>query len=212
MVFSKGIRHYGRSADRGRHHRQYRREHAPCAAGQSGRLESVFYSRGVLTAAIAIFFHVVVRDRPYPNQGLSGEVTGASRRTGVIVELKTLFFNRDYWLISCGTFFRYGTLMAIQGLWAGPYLMQCFMLSPVQAGNIITGTIIGYVAGSSGGGWLSDRVLGSRKYVVILGMTGLVATTMCLTWSLGQKTPFFRRSPFSRWVFSPGSATLFMHT
>jgi len=155
-----------------------------------------FIAVGVLTAAMAIFFHVVVRDRPYPAQGLSGEVTGASRRTNLIVELKTLFFNRDYWLISCGTFFRYGTLMAIQGLWAGPYLMQCFKLSPVQAGNIITGTIIGYVAGSSGGGWLSDRVLGSRKYVAILGLAGMAATTMCLTWSLGQQNPIFQALTF----------------
>ena len=86
--------------------------------------------------------------------------------------------------------------MAIQGLWAGPYLMQCFMLSTVQAGNIITGTIIGYVAGCSGGGWLSDRVLDSRKYVVILGLAGMTATSMCLTWSLGQKDPIFQALTF----------------
>jgi nitrate/nitrite transporter NarK len=155
-----------------------------------------FIAAGVLTAALAIFFHVEVRERHYPTEGLSGEVTGTSRRTSVIAELKTLFLNRDYWLISCGTFFRYGTMMAIQGLWAGPYLMQCFKLSPVQAGNIITGTIIGYVAGCSGGGWLSDRVLGSRKYVVILGLAGMTATSMCLTWSLGQKNPLFQALTF----------------
>jgi len=155
-----------------------------------------FVAIGVLTAAMAILFYVVVRERPYPTEGPSGDVRGTSRRTSVIASLKTLFFNRDYWLISCGTFFRYGTLMAIQGLWAGPYLMQCFKLSPVQAGNIITGTIIGYVAGCSGGGWLSDRVLCSRKYVVILGMAGMAATTMCLTWSLGQKNPVFQALTF----------------
>ncbi len=155
-----------------------------------------FIAVGVLTAALAIFFHVGVSERHYPTEGLSGEVAGASRKTSVISELKTLFSSRDYWLISCGTFFRYGTMMAIQGLWAGPYLMQCFRLSPVQAGNIITGTIIGYVAGCSGGGWLSDRVLGSRKYVVILGLAGMTATSMCLTWSLGQKDPFFQALTF----------------
>jgi nitrate/nitrite transporter NarK len=151
-----------------------------------------FVAIGVLTAALAIFFHVLVRERPCPAEGLCHEVSGASRRISVIAALKTLFFNRDYWLISCGTFFRYGTMMAIQAMWAGPYLMQCFHLSPVQAGNIITGTIIGYVAGCPGGGWLSDRVLGSRKYVVILGLAGMAATTMCLTWSLGQKNPVFQ--------------------
>jgi nitrate/nitrite transporter NarK len=154
-----------------------------------------FIALGVLTAALAIFFHMVVRERPCPAEGLFGEVAGTSQRTSLIASLKTLFFNRDYWLISCGTFFRYGTMMAIQGLWAGPYLMQCFTLSPVQAGNILTGSTIGYVAGCSGGGWMSDRI-GSRKYVVILGLAGMTATSMCLTWSLGQKYPIFQALTF----------------
>lgn len=156
---------------------------------------SSFVCFGVFTTALALLFYVVVSDGP-DDECFAAEVRLNQQTMSLAGRLKTLFLNRDYWLISCGSFFRYGTLMAIQGLWAGPYLMQCFSFSSVQAGNIISLTTIGYVSGCSGGGWLSDRVLRSRKYVVILGLCGLALTNLCLTRSLGQHNPVLQALTF----------------
>jgi MFS family permease len=63
---------------------------------------------------------------------------------------------------------------------------------------------IGYAAGCSGGGWLSDRVFHSRKYVVILGLAGMSATIACLSWSIGQKNAIFQVFTFFSLGLFPG--------
>jgi nitrate/nitrite transporter NarK len=166
-----------------------------------------FISIGILTAAVATVFYAVIRDEPNPAvQGIKNPQTKLS------ANIKYLLTNRDYWLISCGAFFRYGTLMAIQGLWAGPYLMGCFNLSPVQAGNIIMLTTIGYVVGCSGGGWLSDRVLFTRKYVVIIGLAGMALADLSLTNTWCQNNMFLRAwTFFSLGLFSGFGNVMYAH-
>ncbi|MFZ2448740.1 MAG: MFS transporter [Syntrophobacteraceae bacterium] len=155
---------------------------------------------GILTALLAIFFHIVIQDSPHPEALSSAKCSGRPKNCGI----GALFSSRDYWLISCGTFFRYGTLMAIQGLWAGPYLIEYLKLSPVQAGNLIMLTTVGYVAGCSGGGWLSDRVLASRKYVAVMGLAGMAAVNLCLTMAWGQSDVFMRGCTFFFLGLFPG--------
>jgi sugar phosphate permease len=66
-------------------------------------------------------------------------------------------------------FFRSGTIIGLQGLWLGPYLMEIKGYSSIQTGNFLILLSIGYIAGSSVSGRLSDRVLHSRKKVVLWG-------------------------------------------
>lgn len=164
---------------------------------------SSFIAIGIATAVLAILFFLTIRDDPYTEtDGKSS--SGNSPTIDVSASLKLLLLNRDYWLISFGTFFRYGTLMAIQGLWAGPYLMECFRLSPVQAGNLLVLTTLGYVGGCSIGGWLSDRILGSPKYVTVLGLIGMAATELCFVYSWGQNDSMFRAGIFFSLGFFSG--------
>jgi nitrate/nitrite transporter NarK len=164
-----------------------------------------FIAIGICTAGLGIFFCAKVQDAPYQADASAAR---SPRDRGTADRLKILFLSSDYWLISCGTFFRYGTLMAIQGLWAGPYLMECFGLTPVQAGNIIMLTTIGYVVGGSGGGWLSDRVLHSRKYVVILGIGGMAVVALMLTYGWGQCDVLLRACTFLFLGFFSGCANV----
>lgn len=152
------------------------------------------------TAFMACVFYFIVRDDPRGN--LPG-LTPAPRIPGS-GRVRRLLLNRDYWLISCATFFRYGTLMSIQGLWAGPYLLQYLKLSPVQAGNLLMLITIGYVFGCSVGGWLSDKVIKSRKYVVIMGLLGMVIVDLCLTMSWGQSGTISRAIVFFALGVFPG--------
>jgi sugar phosphate permease len=85
-----------------------------------------------------------------------------------------------------GTFVRYGVFVAIQGLWAGPYLMEGLGLSPVAAGNFILLVNIGYLVGSPLSGWLSDRVIGSPKRVVLLGIGVKLAALFALSMGWGE--------------------------
>lgn len=125
---------------------------------------------GALTGALTLVFWALVRERPQGDPQETERRQGASSTWGQVGCLLGL---REYWLISLATFFRYGTFVAIQGLWAGPYLIQVLGLAPVTAGNILVLLNLGLILGSPVGGILSDRVLGSRKKVVIIGLAAM---------------------------------------
>ena len=126
-------------------------------------------------------FYLCVRDRPphgYQSQagpGLPELVHG----------LRILFGSRDYWIISVGTFCRYGIFAAIQTLWAGPYLMQGIGLSPMRAGNIILALNLAFILAGPLWGGLSDR-LQRRKGVILIGLLGMGSTLLTLTLQTGQ--------------------------
>jgi sugar phosphate permease len=92
----------------------------------------------------------------------------------------TLLGSRDYWLISVGAFCRYGTFAAIQALWVGPWLVDVVALGPVAAANLILVMNVALVAGAPLGGWLSDRVLASRKRLALIGLGSLAAAELAL--------------------------------
>ncbi|MCF8042810.1 MAG: MFS transporter [Desulfarculaceae bacterium] len=115
----------------------------------------------VLNALVISVFYWVVRNTP-PGVELP-RVAQESPLKG----LGQLFRRRYYWIIGVGTFFRYGCLMALQGLWAGPYLMNGLGLSQIQAGNILLFVTIGYMIGLPFWGRVSDEVLRTRKWVVL---------------------------------------------
>lgn len=163
---------------------------------------------GLATAGIALFFYCVIRDRPHT----PAKTAGSPRTIGMQAGLRALLLNRDYWLISCGTFFRYGTVMAIQALWAGPYLMQGFGLSPVDAGNIIILTTAGYIVGSWASGWFSDRIMSSPKYVAIMALAGMAITDISFVFSWGRySTAILAVSFFSLGLFSGAGNVMYAH-
>jgi len=78
---------------------------------------------------ILILF-LMVRDRPPPGADASGELRAELKMNDILMGMKLLLTKKDYWIISCGTFFRYGVFAAVQTLWAGPYLINAMGLSP----------------------------------------------------------------------------------
>jgi nitrate/nitrite transporter NarK len=116
------------------------------------------------TAALAVAFFALVRER-------APEASSAAQPpVPVAAMLRDLLSRSDYWIISFGAFCRYGAFVSIQALWAGPYLVEVVGLSPVGAANALLLLNLGFVAGAPLGGWLSDRVLGSRKKLVLVAL------------------------------------------
>ena len=126
---------------------------------------------GIATILICALVFKVVRDRPEsPEEGWISESKSKEEHIPILLSLRMIFGSLVFWQISMVNFFRYGTFVAIQGLWAGPYLMDALGYSPIQAGNILLMMSLGGIIGGPLGGRLSDRVLRSRKKVVIWGM------------------------------------------
>jgi MFS family permease len=136
-----------------------------------------FLSVALINLLLIILFSQTVRDAaevPSTNQA-------ASRRLKETLSgIWELFTIRDYWIISLSTFCRYGIYAAIQGLYAGPYLLFAMGLPPLAVGNIILGMNLGFVCGGPLFGWISDRKLRSRKRVIIPGLLGFGAVLAVL--------------------------------
>lgn len=135
-----------------------------------------FWWIAAATAGLTSLFWIVVRDSPSPApREESREV-----RPPPIQMLGRLLTSRDYWLISAGAFCRYGAYLAIQGLWAGPYLTQAVGLSDSGAAAMLLLLNLSFVAGAPAGGWLSDRVLRSRRSVALASLTGTALALLAL--------------------------------
>jgi MFS family permease len=118
----------------------------------------------------------LVKDRPQAKSAAAG----SSRAGSPFKNLGILIRSKDYWIISAGTFVRYGTHAALQTLWAGPLLMEALRYSPVQAGNILLAMNIGLILGGPLWGAVSDRVFKTPKWVVGGGLLALALITFAL--------------------------------
>ncbi len=128
----------------------------------------------------ALLCFTVVRDRPENLAGVPSVPRVPARPGQVLAGAKALFKEKDYWIISLGTFCRYGIYAAVQALWAGPYLMKVLGVSPVSTGNLLFLMSIGIIAGSPFFGWLSDAWIRSRKPVVVGGLVGMLLVLVLL--------------------------------
>jgi len=107
--------------------------------------------------------------------------------TGGLAELVKTY---NYWAISLGSFVRYGYFAALQGLWAGPFLIYGLGLGEVAASNVLLVMGIGYMIGLPISGSLSDTVLRSRKQVVLGSLVGFFVVTISVGW-LAPATPLW---------------------
>jgi MFS family permease len=126
-----------------------------------------------LLLTLALFW--VVQDRPQASSAAAAASGGSP-----FANLGILARSKDYWIISAGTFVRYGTHAALQTLWAGPLLMEALGFSPVEAGNILMAMNIGLIVGGPAWGALSDRVFKTPKWIVAGGLLTLSLVTFAL--------------------------------
>jgi sugar phosphate permease len=130
---------------------------------------------------LAFLFYLITRDRPASSA--PGEIPkpASTRFREIRGNLGGLFAEKDYWIISLGTFCRYGIYAAVLSLWAAPFLINVMGISVLSAGNLLLLMSIGMAAGSPVFGWLSDVVLKNRKQVIVFGLAAMALDLSLLT-------------------------------
>ena len=126
----------------------------------------------VLNFLVAILLFIVVRDGPSDKASPYQQTEIAVEMSDTWQGLKQLLRQKEYWIISLGTFSRYGIFAAVQALWAGPYLMTALEVAPITTGNLLLLMSIGVILGSPAWGYISDALLYSRKIPIYLGLLG----------------------------------------
>ncbi len=74
-----------------------------------------------------------------------------------------------FWPFAIIFFFMYGSLMVYQGLMGGPFFRDVLGWDKAEYGFSLTFVGLGMIAGCPVSGFISDRVLHSRRKVVVFG-------------------------------------------
>jgi len=126
-----------------------------------------------VTAALAIVIFAVVRDAP------SGHPWTRRERESLpetLRGLRRIFALREMHGLFAMCLVSYGSIMAVRGLWAGPYLTGIHGLGTIMLGNFLVVLSLAGILGLAIYGLL-DRVFNTRKYLVVTGI-GLNATAL----------------------------------
>jgi MFS family permease len=127
-----------------------------------------------LLQAVAVL--VVVKDQPPGYEPPPKQAENPLRGLGKLLLMPA------YWGISLGTFCRFGCLMAVQGLWAGPFLIYGLGYTSVEAGNALLCLSVGYMVALPLSGRLSDGWLHSRKWVIAPSLLFFSVLFLSMAW------------------------------
>jgi MFS family permease len=127
-----------------------------------------FFLVGVVIVLNSLIAYLVLGSLEAPSN--PGSASRAQSGLSIWQGLKTLARSGVLWQCSGLAFFRYGTLVSLQGLWGGPYLQDVLNFSSLDTGNILFIFSMGITVGAALSGRLSDRVFKTRKWVALPSM------------------------------------------
>jgi len=182
-----------------------------CAAGPlaliSGDLgwQQVFLMLGAITVVLAVAVWAITRDRPsemgLPSiQEIEAEEIGGSKPVPESETMETIPMGEalkmtfgsgmKFWPLAVWFFFMYGSVMVYQGLWAGPFFHDILGWEKATYGLVLTFIGIGMIFGCPIAGYISDKVLNSRKKVLVIGTVAYTTIWAVIWMTAGEITSF----------------------
>ena len=122
------------------------------------------------TAVSALSILLLIEDPPR---------VSTARPSGFLKGLGDIVTIRQLWPLMPLTAVGYSVVLAERGLWAGPYFASVHGLDPVARGNALLAMAAAMAAGAMIYGPL-DRLLGTRKWVVVAGSAATAAGFLVL--------------------------------
>ena len=140
---------------------------------------------GFATIGLAVAVWALVRNRP----GEMGLPTVAELDYGGVDPLpapeqislwqgvRRVVTEKRVWPVIAWAFLVTGAFFGFGGLWAGPYLMDMYDMTRTEAGGVLNMIAVGLIFGSPFVSFLSDNILRSRKWVLMLSSVCLIGIT-----------------------------------
>lgn len=124
-----------------------------------------------VTAAVAVLLHAVVRDAPADHAGGgSGREPAGEMWRG----LRAVMGNRQLQYVCVIQFVNYGTVLAVVGLWAGPYLNDVHGLEGVARGNVLLLLNVAMLAGVMAFSAVARRLGSLRRTIAGGGIASVI--------------------------------------
>jgi sugar phosphate permease len=161
--------------------------------------QKVFIMLGVITLVLAVLAWMITRDHPSDMNLPSIQEIEAEERGDLDAEAKTMDMipmgealkmtfgaGMKFWPLAVWFFFMYGSIMVYQGLWAGPFFHDVLGWDKATYGLVLTFIGIGMIFGCPTAGYISDKILKSRKKVLIIGTVVYMITWAIIWMTAGQ--------------------------
>ena len=145
------------------------------AAADTIGWRGAFWGTAAVTLGFAVMLFAMVRDAPPGQEVESTRETFGEMLGGV----RAVCANRQLWHVCAIQFVNYGSIIAIVGLWAGPYLNDIHGLQGVLRGNVLFVINLVMLAGVLGYG-VVERKLRSRKRAIAAGSVASAAILLVL--------------------------------
>jgi sugar phosphate permease len=157
---------------------------------------------GGITLGIALAVWLLVRDTPQemgfqPLNGISS-ANSANKKISLWRGMGMVLKELRFWPMAMVFFLGATVTLSFSGLWGGPFLMHVYGMSKTQAGGVLSAMAIGLIIGAPVMSWLSDRVLHSRKKVLMINQF----SALCLFILLAFFTGNFTKTLLYIWCFS----------
>ena len=144
---------------------------------------------GCCTFVIVALVWFIVRDRPedkgWPSLAEldqeNGEAYRPSKQIPLLEGARRVVSEKYFWPVAIWFFFDCGVFFGFGALWGGPYLMHVYGMTRTQAGMVLSMIAWGMIVGSPPLGFLSDKIMKSRKKPFILCNLVLVIELVILS-------------------------------
>jgi len=131
---------------------------------------------GCCTFIIVVLVWFIVSDRPedkgWPSLGElgkeKGKVSGPVKQIPLLQGVHQVISEKYFWPVAIWFFFDCGIFFGFGALWGGPYLMDVYNMTRSQAGTVLSMIAWGMIIGSPPLGFISDKLMKSRKKPFVL--------------------------------------------
>lgn len=121
----------------------------------------VMFLSGLLVITLSGLIFILLKDETNHNE--KEDIKSLNMVLKIITD-------KSFWQIGAISFCSYGTFVALQGLWLGPYFMEIKKYSVLLTGNILFMLAIGSIVGPFFMGYIKDHIFKSNKKIVLVTM------------------------------------------
>lgn len=137
----------------------------------------------------AVVTNNLSKDSNIPLLGMPAVVKNSpsnKKRVPLLKSVIKVLSLKYYWPVSIWMFCTMAIYLAFGGLWGGPYLIQIYGMTKVEASRVLSMIAVGMIIGSPLMGILSDRIIKRRKIVVNVSSVLLLIIMAFLYFSISS--------------------------
>lgn len=138
---------------------------------------SAFFVIGAVTLGLSLVALLFIRD---PGN-LPEDQSARGREMEAQVSISDVFASARFWIFAFIFFGVFGGSVALQGLWATPFVMSVLGFDQYRASLVNMLIPLGYIFGAPFFGWLGDRLFRHRIDLIISLLAALTALWLAIT-------------------------------